>query len=371
MKILVTGSNGFVGKNLIATLRSLDFEIVTFDREDHLDTLANKLIDVEFVVHLAGANRPIDDAEFYSVNTDLTQRLVETIKASDKRIPILLSSSIQALNDNAYGKSKRAGEQVLIDYATDTDANVFIYRYPNLFGKWSRPNYNTVIATWCHNISRDLPIVINDDAFELELVYIDDVVQEIVDAIQGRANRVGEHFYSVPTSYKVSLGYIHQLLVKFKESRETLFVPNMSEGFETKLYSTYLSFLPQDSFSYPLTMHKDDRGSFTEFVKSSDRGQISINVSKPGITKGEHWHHSKNEKFLVVKGQGTIQLRDIYSCEIVGYAVSDELLEVVDIPTGYTHNIINTGKEDMVTVMWVNEPFNPDKPDTFFEKVVK
>lgn len=371
MKILVTGSKGFVGKNLMATLSHLDYDVVTFNREDSIESLNERLEGVEFVVHLAGANRPVNTDDFYSINANLTQSLIEVIESSGRAIPILLSSSIQALNDSDYGKSKLAGEQVIIDYSKRTGADVFIYRYPNLFGKWSQPNYNTVIATWCHNISRDLPIQVNDPSVEIELVYIDDVVTEILNAMNGKANKVEDNYYSVPQSSKVTLGEIHQLLVSFKESRETLFIPNMSKGFETQLYSTYLSFLPVDKFSYPLTMHKDERGSFTEFIKSNDRGQVSINISKPGITKGEHWHHSKNEKFLVVKGSGMIQLRDINGNQVIEYNVSGDKLEVIDIPTGYTHNIINTYDEDMVTVMWVNEPFDPDHSDTYFEKVTK
>lgn len=369
MKILVTGSKGFVGKNLMATLKYLDYEVVTFNRDNSLHDLKEMVLDVDFVVHLAGSNRPINTDDFYSVNADLTKELVNAIENTGRAIPILLSSSIQALNDSDYGKSKLFGENIVIDYAKRSGAQIYIYRYPNLFGKWSQPNYNTVIATWCHNISRDLPIQVNDSNVEIELAYIDDVIEETVNAIEGKGNHVDNYFFEVSNTSKVRLGRIIELLKFFKASRQSLFLPDMSKGFETQLYSTYLSFLPTDQFSYPLTMHKDHRGSFTEFLKTNDRGQVSINISKPGITKGEHWHHSKNEKFLVVKGDGLIQLRDIYSNEIVEYCISGDKLEVVDIPTGYTHNIINTSTEDMVTVMWVNEPFNPTRPDTYFEKV--
>lgn len=371
MKILVTGSNGFVGKNLISTLKGMDYKVFTFDRDSDIEVLDLVIPKCDFIVHLAGANRPENSEDFFLVNQDLTSTIIDKVKCSEKQIPILLSSSIQADNDNDYGKSKLGGEKILLDYAKDTDSDVFIYRYPNLFGKWSKPNYNTVIATWCHNISRDLPIIVNDPKAEIELVYIDDVVNEIINAINGKAHKVKDNYYSVPVSYKVTLGEIRSLLVSFQESRKNLFVPDMTPGFETKLYSTYLSFLHKDNFSYPLVTHSDDRGSFTEFIKSKDRGQVSINVSKPGITKGEHWHHSKNEKFLVVKGEGLIQLRNVFSEEVIEYYVSDKKFEVVDIPTGYTHNIINNSNEDMVTVMWVNEPFDPDHPDTYFEKVVE
>lgn len=371
MKVLITGSEGFVGKNLVAELKAKDVEVLTFDKINSLEDLNQLVNGVDFIVHLAGSNRPTNPEEFYNVNQDLTQNLIEAVKENKSKAPILLSSSIQATLDNDYGKSKLAGEQVLLDYSSETGNKVMIYRYSNLFGKWSKPNYNTVIATWCHNISRDLPITINDPKVELNLMYIDDVIEEIVNAIDGLGTKVQESYYTVPISYTVSLKTIFDLLNSFKDSRKNLFVPNMSPGFETKLYSTYLSFLPEDKFSYPLTMHEDDRGSFTEFLKSNDRGQVSINISKPGITKGEHWHHSKNEKFLVVKGEGLIQLRDIFSEKVIEYSVSCNKLEVVDIPTGYTHNIINNSDEDMVTVMWVNEPFDPSKPDTYFEKVNK
>lgn len=369
MKILVTGSNGFVGKNLVATLLSQNYEVLTFDRENDLDELEELTKTCDFVVHLAGVNRPVNVEEFYEGNKGLSETLVAALKLNKNKAPILVSSSIQAELDNDYGKSKLGGENVLREHALENDSKVYVYRFSNLFGKWSQPNYNTVIATWCHNITRDIPLVVNDPSVKLNLMYIDDVVEEMINAIKGKATLVSDDLYTVSVNYDVTLGTIYDLLHKFVESRTNHFVPNMEPGFETKLYSTYLSFLPEDKFSYPLKMNVDDRGSFTEFIKSNDRGQVSINISKPGITKGQHWHHSKNEKFLVVSGQGVIQFRDIFSKEIIEYKVNGEQLEVVDIPTGYTHNIINTGTSDMVTVMWVNEPFNPDKPDTFYEEV--
>ena len=369
MKILVTGSNGFVGKNLIVTLKQRGYDVLTFDKDNSASDLMSLTQDVEFVVHLAGVNRPQNVEDFYHGNADLTQILVDALQSHNNRAPILVSSSIQASMDNDYGKSKLAGEQIVLDHATQMGSRAYIYRFPNLFGKWSIPNYNTVIATWCYNIARDLPIVMNDPSVMLDLIYIDDVVQEIMNAIEGKIEIQDSGYYEITEIYKVSLQTIHDLLQSFKTSRHTLMLPNLDNLFEKKLYSTYLSFLPTDQFSYPLTMHSDDRGSFTEFIKSPDRGQVSINVSKPGITKGEHWHHTKNEKFLVVKGQGVIQLRNIFSDEILEYHVSGELLEVVDIPVGYTHNIINKGNDDMVTVMWVNEIFDPLHPDTYFEEV--
>ena len=369
MKILVTGSNGFVGKNLITTLHSQGYEVFTFDKENKIEELIVLTKDVKFVVHLAGVNRPINANEFYEGNKGLSESLVAALESNGNNAPILVSSSIQALLDNDYGKSKLGGEDVLREHAAKNGSEVYIYRFSNLFGKWSQPNYNTVIATWCHNITRDIPLVMNEPAVELNLMYIDDVVAEIINAIKGNGSRVEGDLFTVKINYDVTLQMIYDLLHKFKESRNSNFIPNMSEGFETKLYSTYLSFLPTDKFSYPLKMNVDDRGSFTEFIKTEDRGQVSINISKPGITKGQHWHHSKNEKFLVVKGSGVIQFRDIFSDEIIEYSVNGDKLEVVDIPTGYTHNIINKGTEDMVTVMWVNEPFDPNNPDTFYEEV--
>lgn len=366
MIILVTGSKGFVGKNLCLELTNLGHEVLTFDREDTLDVLEAHTSKAEFVVHLAGVNRPTNAEEFYSGNAGLTEILIKLLQKHNNKAAVIGSSSIQAALDNDYGKSKLEGELLLQEHSKANDSKVYIYRFSNLFGKWSMPNYNTVIATWCHNISRDIPITINDASVRLNLTYIDDVMKELIRAIHGSPTMTPEGYGIVNPIYNVTLGEIHDLLVKFKESRSNHFVANMTPGFETSLYSTYLSFLPKDKFSYPLKMNVDERGSFTEFIKSEDRGQVSINISKPGITKGEHWHHSKNEKFLVVQGTGVIKLRNVFEDDVIEYHVSGEKMEVVDIPTGYTHNIINTGNSDMVTVMWVNEPFDPSNPDTYF-----
>lgn len=366
MKVLVTGSNGFVGKNLISTLsESSQYEILTYDRENTIRDLNEYAKTCDFVVHLAGINRPKNKEEFYKGNAGLTETLCHALLEADNPVPILVSSSIQAELNNDYGQSKKEGEEYLLDYAKRSGADVLIYRLPNLFGKWTKPFYNSVVATWSYQIARNESIEINDPDHELTLVYIDDLVDEILRALQGKGNRVVDSYYSVPTTYPITLQDLAKTLKRFKMSRENRFIPNMSNDLVKKLYSTYLNYLPEDSFSYPLKMHCDDRGSFTEFIKSEYAGQVSINVSKPKITKGDHWHHSKNEKFLVVKGQGVIKFRDIFSEEVIEYYVSDKKLEVVDIPTGYTHNIINLGEEDMVTVMWVNEPFDPDKPDTY------
>jgi UDP-2-acetamido-2,6-beta-L-arabino-hexul-4-ose reductase len=275
---------------------------------------------------------------------------------------------MQATKDNPYGLSKKAAEQIVSQYATDTGAKVLIYRLPNVFGKWCKPNYNSVIATFCHNIVHGLPIQIHDPNLEMNLVYIDDVVYEFIRALKGNESRQGK-FCEIPTLHSEKLGHIAELIHSFKHSREERSIPNMSDEFTKKLYSTYLSYLPTHEFSYPLKMNIDHRGSFTEFLKSVDRGQVSVNISKPGITKGNHWHHSKNEKFLVVSGHGIIRFRKVGDSEVIEYHVSGEKLEVVDIPTGYTHNIENIGNSDLVTIMWVNEPFDPSKPDTYMLEV--
>lgn len=301
-------------------------------------------------------------------NFGFSSTLLDTLKKYNNTCPIMISSSIQAELDNPYGRSKKAGEDLMFAYGEETGAKVMVYRLPNLFGKWSRPNYNSVIATFCHNIARDMPITVNNRDVNMTLVYIDDLVNELISALKGEENREGA-FCKVPVEHKITLGEIADLIYSFKESRETKAVPDMSDGFTKKLYATYLSFLPEDGFSYPLKMNIDNRGSFTEILRTADRGQFSVNISKPHITKGNHWHHTKNEKFLVVSGNGVIRFRKPDEEKVIEYFVSGEKLEVVDIPTGYTHNIENLGDTDMVTFMWCNECFDPNKPDTFFEEV--
>jgi UDP-2-acetamido-2,6-beta-L-arabino-hexul-4-ose reductase len=301
-------------------------------------------------------------------NFGLTSRLLELLEKHGNKAPVLMTSSIQAEKDNPYGRSKKAGEDVLFEYYKETDAKVYVYRLPNIFGKWSKPNYNTVVATFCHNIARDLDIQINNVDAELNLCYIDDVLEEFLRALEGNPTMDGD-FCVVPMTYKTKLGELAKLIMSFKESRINLSIPNMDNALARKLYSTYLSFLPEDRFSYDLKMNCDHRGSFTEFIKTPERGQVSVNVSKPGITKGNHWHHTKNEKFLVVSGKGLIRFRNIDSDEIIEYRVSGNKLQVVDIPTGYTHSIVNVGETDLVTVMWANEMFDPETPDTYFLEV--
>lgn len=369
MNILVTGAKGFIAKNLIAELKNRDYNnIFEFTRETDLDLLNNYCQKADFVFHLAGVNRPKDQSEFMEGNYGLTSVLLETLKKYNNTCPVMMSSSSQADKDNPYGLSKKAGEDLLVGYSKETGAKVLIYRLPNVFGKWCRPNYNSVVATFCYNIAHDLPIQVNDPSVVLNLVYIDDVVDEMIRALDSHENTNGD-FCEVPIVHTINLGKMTELIYSFKRSREERSIPDMSEKLTKKLYSTYLSYLPENQFSYDLKMNVDHRGSFTEFIKTPDRGQVSVNISKPGIIKGNHWHHTKNEKFLVVSGRGVIRFRKMGTDEVIEYFVSGDKMEVVDIPTGYTHNIENLGDTDMVTVMWANEPFNPEKPDTYYVEV--
>ena len=381
MKILVTGAKGFVGKNLVAELENIkygkdktypltqDIEIYEYDIDTDKSMLSEFCKDCDFVFNLAGVNRPETESEFMSGNFGFASDLLDELKKNNNTCPVMLSSSTQAALDNPYGKSKKAGEDLFFDYSKETGARVLVYRFPNVFGKWCRPNYNSAVATFCNNIANDLPIKVNDRSHKMTLVYIDDVVNELINALCGSETKDGD-YCKVPVEHSTTLGEIVDLIYSFKQSREDKSVPDMTEGsFSKKLYSTYLSYLPTDKFSYPLKMNIDDRGSFTEILRTADRGQVSVNISKPGITKGQHWHHTKNEKFLVVSGKGVIRFRKIDEEKVYEYFVSGDKLEVVDIPTGYTHNIENLGDTDMVTVMWCNECFNPDKPDTYFEEV--
>lgn len=395
MKILVTGAKGFVGRNLCLTLRQMpDVEVLSYDLGDEarLDEYAAAC---DFVMHLAGVNRPKNPSEFRTGNTIFTEDILERLAARPNPPPVLLSSSIQAALDNDYGKSKAAAEAAVRAYGEKTGAPVFIYRLANVFGKWCRPNYNSAVATWVYNIARDLPIMVRDPAAEVTLVYVDDVVKSFIGCVgfltqrsreaEDERSNPQEHlenpaspclchyalkndtFLSVTPSYTKTLGEIVSLIQSFHDEPSTLMVPDQADGFVKKLYSTYLSALPEDKFSYPLTMHCDNRGSFTEALHSAERGQVSVNVSRPGITKGQHWHHTKHEKFLVVSGRGEINFRlaDDPNAKVITYHVSGEKLEVVRIPPGYTHNIVNVGDTDMVTLMWANEVFDPANPDTF------
>ncbi len=391
MNILVTGAKGFIGRNLIETLYNIrdgkdksfgidtDITVFEYDIDTDPELLSLYCKNADFVYNLAGVNRPLDPKEFMEGNFGFASLLLENLKKHGNECPIMISSSIQAALDNPYGQSKKAGEDLMLAYGKETGAPIFVYRFPNVFGKWCRPNYNSAVATFCNNIAHGLPIQVNDPSVNMTLVYIDDVVAELIAALKGEANMDDTGLCFVPVVHKITLGEIVELLYSFKESRETKAVPDMTDGgFEKKLYATYLSYLPEDAFSYPLKMNVDDRGSFTEILRTADRGQFSVNISKPGITKGEHWHHTKNEKFVVVSGKGLIQFRKVginpdtgESYPVIDYHVSGDKIEVVDIPTGYTHNIINEGDTDLVTFMWCNECFNPEKPDTYFLKVVE
>lgn len=382
MNILITGAKGFVGKNLVEALKCVkdgkdktrgiasDLEIYEYDidtDESLLDIYCEK---ADFVFNLAGVNRPKDQAEFMSGNFGFASKLLEALERHNNKCPVMLSSSIQAALDNPYGQSKKAGEDLFFDYSKRTGVKVLVYRFPNLFGKWCRPNYNSAVATFCHNIANDLPITVNDRSVMMNLVYIDDVVNEMINALGGKENRDGD-FCSVPVVHKITLGEIADMLYTFHNQPQTLVMPEIPDNsFEKKLYSTYLSYLPKEKAAFPLKMNVDDRGSFTELLKTEKCGQFSVNISKPGITKGQHWHNTKWEFFIVVSGRGLIQQRKIGTDEVLNFEVSGDKIEAVHMLPGYTHNIINlSDKENLVTLMWANEQFNPARPDTFFEVV--
>lgn len=399
MNILVTGAKGFVGKNLCAALANIRDnkdrtrpaltigEIFPYDIDTPPELLSEYCAKADFVFNLAGVNRPKEQSEFMQGNFGFASTLLETLKRHGNTCPVMLSSSIQATligryGNSDYGKSKLAGEKLFFDYAADTGAKVLVYRFPNLFGKWCRPNYNSAVATFCHNMANDLPITVNDRATELELLYIDDLVSELLDALEGREHHCEfdglntvlcpeGKFCGAPVTHHVTLGEIVDLLAAFKAQPKTLLMPEIPAGsFAKKLYSTYLSYLPREKVAFPLKMNVDDRGSFTELLKTAGCGQFSVNISKPGITKGQHWHHSKWEFFIVVSGHGLIQERRIGTEEVLNFEVSGEKIEAVHMLPGYTHNIINlSDSEPLVTLMWANEPFDPNHPDTFGETV--
>lgn len=397
MNILITGAKGFVGKNLVANLynikngknrtRSFSIDnIYEFDVDTDISLLDEYCQNADFIFNLAGVNRPQNNEEFMHGNFGFASTLIDTLKKYNNTCPVVLSSSIQATligrYDSDYGRSKKAGEELFFDYAKETGAKVFVYRFPNLFGKWCRPNYNSAVATFCNNIANDLPIQVNDRNIQLELLYIDDLIEEMFDAIEGKEHHCefngietvlkdDGRYCAVPKTHKVTLGEIVDLLESFKSQPQTLIMPKIPDNsFAKKLYSTFLSYLPKEKTSFPLKMNIDDRGSFTELLKTAECGQFSVNISKPGITKGQHWHNSKWEFFIVVAGHGLIQERKIGSDEILEFEVSGDKIEAIHMIPGYTHNIINLSEtENLVTVMWANEQFDPNRPDTFFEKV--
>ena len=382
MNILVTGANGFVGRNLVSQLENIgsgkarnyaiageELHVLCYDVDSDPAALEEYCRRADFVFNLAGVNRPEDPSEFMKGNFGFASLLLDTLKKCGNACPVMISSSTQAALDNPYGESKRAGEELLFEYGRETGAKALVYRFPNVFGKWCRPNYNSAVATFCNNIAHGLPIRVNDPSVVMHLVYIDDVVDELIGALSGDEHRAGA-FCEVPVVHEITLGGIVDLLYSFRDMQQDLEVPDLGDAFAKKLYSTYLSYLPKERFCYPLKMNVDNRGSFTEIIRTPDRGQFSVNISKPGITKGEHWHHTKNEKFVVVSGHGLVQLRKIGTDEVINFEVCGEKMEVVEMIPGYTHNIINlSDTEDLVTFMWANEAFNPERPDTYFEPV--
>ena len=393
MNILITGAYGFIGQNLRAALEEIrdghdrrpdhvlcehpeDIRLYLYGRKNTAEELDAFCADCDFVFHLAGVNRPEDPAEFMPGNRDPSAALLSALERHKNRCPVLLSSSIQAAQDTPYGESKRAAETLVFAHAEKTGAQALVYRLPNVFGKWCRPNYNSAVATFCYNTARGLPITIHDPAAPLELAYVDDVVEEFLGALRGEANRGEDGFCAIPVRHKTTVGYVAETIRSFPALRETLGVPRLDEPLTRKLYSTYLSFLPAEIFLYDFRMNEDPRGSFTELLRTPDRGQISVNVSRPGMTKGEHWHHTKNEKFIVVKGSALIRLRRIGTqpdgslYPVQEFRVSGSRIQAVEMIPGYTHSITNlSATEDLVTLMWANEPFDPAKPDTFYQKV--
>ena len=399
MNILITGAAGFVGKNLTAALQAIKDgkdrthpglqigELYLYDIDSPEALLETACEKADFVFNLAGVNRPQNQEEFMQGNFGFASKLLSTLKKYSNTCPVMLSSSIQATlvgryANGEYGKSKKAGEELFFSYAQETGAKVLVYRFPNLFGKWCRPNYNSAVATFCHNYAHDLPITVNDPAVRLELLYIDDLVDEMVAALEGKEHHCefegvetvlteNGRYCAAPVTHHVTLGEIVELLDAFRDQPRTLMMPQIPEGsFAKKLYSTYLSYLPREKASFPLKMNCDDRGSFTEMLKTPSGGQFSVNISKPGVTKGQHWHHTKWEFFIVVSGHGLIQQRKVGSDEVLNFEVSGDKIEAVQMLPGYVHNIINLSEtENLVTMTWANESFDPGRPDTFFEVV--
>ena len=370
MKVLVTGAAGFIGKNLCQHLKEVkDIELLTFDKGDDFSDIEKNIKDINFIFHLAGVNRPENVEEFYKGNTDLTKSIIELLKLKNLTTPILITSSIQATKDNDYGKSKKQAEDLLIDY--NTNNNAYVYRLHNVFGKWCRPNYNSVIATFCYNVSHSIEITVNDENVELELVYIDDAINEFINILKGNKpiKREGSYCYVEPT-YKITLGELARKIKDFKINMESILVPQTGDDFIKKLFSTYLSYVELDDMVFTPKMNIDDRGSFTELIKTVDSGQVSISVSKPGVFRGNHYHHTKMEKFIVVKGQARITFQHVTTGELKEYYVDDKELKIVNIPVGYTHKIENIGEEEMILLLWCNEIFDKNRPDTYMMEVI-
>lgn len=371
MKILVTGANGFIGKNLIAELRSKGYNnIFAYSKESELEDLAKYTQECDFVFHLAGVNRSNDNREFLRGNVQVTQDLISFLRENKNFCPVLFTSSIHADSVTTYGISKKAAENILFSYASETEAEVLIYRLPNIFGKWCKPNYNSVVATFCHKLARNQSIEIHNADETITLCYINDLIDQFLLSLEGRKSKTGE-FCEIPASitYNITVGELADKIISFKANRETLIMPSLEDRLEKALYGTYLSYLEEDNFSYKLNKIEDSRGWLAEFIKSKSMGQIFISYTKPGIARGNHWHHTKVEKFLVLQGQAIIRLRKINHNDILEYKVRGEIPEVIDIPVGYTHSIINTGSIDLITLFWASEFFNPDTPDTYYMEV--
>ncbi len=365
MKVLLTGAKGFIGKNLSLHLQQKGHEVLSFDKENSDEDLKTYLSQADFIVHLAGINRPLKEEEFFDGNVNFTVKLLDYLKASGRKIPLLFSSSTQAEKDNPYGRSKAMAESQIFVFEEQSGNPVYVYRLYNVYGKWCRPSYNSVIATWCYSISRNVPIQINPSAGKIDFVYIDDVCREIVSLIEGEISPSCKDVHHVEPHDSATLDEVARLLLSFKESRENFLVPEIDTSFKKKLHATYLSYLPESEFDYPLNSHKDQRGSFTEILKTAKEGQFSVNVINPGVTKGNHYHHTKNEKFVVLSGTCLVRFRKLGSEEVLSYTLNGEEMRVLDIPVGYTHSIQNVGKEQAIVFMWASESFDPSNPDTY------
>jgi UDP-2-acetamido-2,6-beta-L-arabino-hexul-4-ose reductase len=370
--VLVTGAKGFIGKNLIVRLQELNnIKIKSFDKEEDMDTLKKFLGETDFIFHLAGVNRPENVEEFKEVNLGLTKNIINLLEEMDKKIPVVITSSIQAELDNPYGKSKKMAEDELIKYSKKNRVPMYIYRLPNVFGKWSKPNYNSVVSTFCYNISHNLDIMISNSEKELELVYIDDVVDEFVSLLSNKVENIEKRFYKINRAFKITLGELADRIYQIRDMRKTLIVPDLSDDFMKYLHSTYLTYLDENNFSYDMDIKEDERGNFIELMKSKTFGQVSISRSKKGVVRGNHYHNTKNEKFCVIQGEAVIRLRNILDDKIISYHVSGEKIEIVDIPPGYTHSIENLteGDGEMILLIWANEIFDPKNPDTYYCEV--
>ena len=367
MNVLVTGSNGFIGKNLIIHLNELNINVLTYTRENSIQDLPDLIKKSNFIIHLAGENRPKDEKDFNTVNVQLTKLICESIRSTGKHIPIIIASSTQAAFDNAYGKSKLDAELILKKLESDTGNPIHIYRLPGVFGKWCKPDYNSVVATFCHNISNNLSIQVNDSFFELTLVYIDDVVEEFINIIQGKQDSKKER--SIQPEYKIKLGDLAAQIELFKETRKSLISERVGVGFVRKLYSTYVSYLPPEQFSYSIPSYGDDRGMFAEILKTKDSGQFSFFIAKPGVTRGGHYHHTKTEKFLIVQGEAKFNFRHIISNKTYEINASGNKLKIIQTVPGWSHDIINIGTEDVIVMLWANEILDRDNIDTVSHKV--